>query len=86
MYLSGRDIPGRDERGAPVLDDSFLVVLHAGDGPAGFVLPDRPWAERYEVIVDTSREEQAREPGMAHPSGAQLTVPPRSVLLLRAVR
>jgi glycogen operon protein len=86
MYLSGRDIPGRDERGAPVLDDSFLIVLHAGDGPSGFVLPGRPWADRYEVVVDTSWEEQAQEPGVTHRSGSELTVPARSVLLLRAVR
>ncbi len=36
MYLSGRDIPGRDERGEQILDDSFLAVLHAGEGPVEF--------------------------------------------------
>ncbi|MEW2496793.1 glycogen debranching protein GlgX [Streptomyces nodosus] len=84
MYLSGRDIPGRDERGAPVTDDSFLAVLHAGDRPVDFVLPGPPWARRYEVVVDTSREEQARAPGPAHPSDAAITVPARCVLLLKA--
>ncbi|GHI04838.1 glycogen debranching protein GlgX [Streptomyces cellostaticus] len=83
MYLSGRDIPGRDERGAPVLDDSFLAVLHAGENPTGFVLPGPPWAERYEVLVDTSREDQTEAPGTVHPAGAQITVPARAVLLLR---
>jgi glycogen operon protein len=85
MYLSGRDIPGRDERGAPILDDSFLAVLHAGDRPVGFVLPGPPWAEHYEVVVDTSREEQAEPPGTVHRSGAAITVPARAVLLLRVV-
>ncbi|WP_445528889.1 glycogen debranching protein GlgX [Streptomyces cyslabdanicus] len=85
MYLSGRDIPGRDERGDPIVDDSFLAVLHAGDRPVGFVLPGPPWARRYEVVVDTSREEQARPPGTAHVSGATITVPARSVLLLEVV-
>ncbi|MEU6285280.1 glycogen debranching protein GlgX [Streptomyces sp. NPDC047028] len=83
MYLSGRDIPGRDERGAPVLDDSFLAVLHAGDHPAPFVLPGPPWAERYECVVDTSREDQSEPPGTVHPAGTGITVPARSVLLLR---
>ncbi|MEU1201969.1 glycogen debranching protein GlgX [Streptomyces sp. NPDC005813] len=85
MYLSGRDIPGRDARGVPVVDDSFLAVLHAGDRPVGFVLPGTPWAARYEVVVDTSREEQGEAPGVEHPAGASITVPPRSVLLLRVV-
>ncbi|MFI9376657.1 glycogen debranching protein GlgX [Streptomyces parvulus] len=84
MYLSGRDIPGRDERGEAICDDSFLAVLHAGAAPAEFVLPGPPWAERYEVLVDTGSEDQASEPGTAHPAGAPVTVPARTVLLLRA--
>ncbi|WCN03363.1 glycogen debranching protein GlgX [Streptomyces sp. M92] len=84
MYLSGRDIPGRDERGDQVVDDSFLAVLHAGGEPAGFVLPGPPWARRYEVVVDTGREEQAEAPDTAYPAGAEITVPGRTVLLLKA--
>ncbi len=84
MYLSGRDIPGRDEEGAPVVDDSFLAVLHAGADPVDFVLPGAPWAERYEVVVDTGREEQASAPGVEHRAGTAVTVPGRTVLLLRA--
>ncbi|CAM5600054.1 Glycogen debranching enzyme [Streptomyces hirsutus] len=41
MYLSGRDVPERDERGERVLDDSFLVILHAGDRPAAVRLRAR---------------------------------------------
>ncbi|MBV2353354.1 glycogen debranching protein GlgX [Streptomyces sp. J2-1] len=83
MYLSGRDIPGRDERGAPVLDDSFLTVLHAGDTPTPFVLPAAPWAERYEVLVDTSAERQDTAPGTVFEAGTEIVVPGRTVLLLR---
>ncbi|MET8577837.1 glycogen debranching protein GlgX [Streptomyces sp. NPDC005012] len=83
MYLSGRDIPGRDERGAPVVDDSFLVVLHADHRPVAFTLPGRPWADRYEVVVDTGLEDQEREPAAWHAAGDTVQVPPRTVLLLR---
>ncbi|MCY0940011.1 glycogen debranching protein GlgX [Streptomyces antarcticus] len=83
MYLSGRDIPGRDERGRQVTDDSFLTLLHAGDRPARWVLPGAPWAERYELVLDTSCEDQAAEPGTIHLGGETLTVPARSVLLFR---
>ncbi|GHE42625.1 glycogen operon protein GlgX homolog [Streptomyces capitiformicae] len=85
MYLSGRDIPGRDARGAPIVDDSFLAVLHAGDRPVSFVLPGTPWAERYEVVVDTTREEQTEGPGVVHRAGEAVTVPARAVLLLKVV-
>ncbi|MEU9190571.1 glycogen debranching protein GlgX [Streptomyces sp. NPDC048484] len=85
MFLSGRDIPGRDARGVPVTDDSFLAVLHAGDRPTDFVLPGPPWAESYEVVVDTSREEQEAAPGVVHRASDTITVPAQTVLLLRVV-
>ncbi|GAA2931528.1 glycogen debranching protein GlgX [Streptomyces enissocaesilis] len=84
MYLSGRDIPGRDARGAKVTDDSFLAILHAGDRPADFLLPGPPWARTYELVVDTSRESQESAPGTAHAGGGVITAAARSVLLLKA--
>ncbi|MFJ3925816.1 glycogen debranching protein GlgX [Streptomyces sp. NPDC090022] len=83
LYLSGRDIPGRDERGRAVTDDSFLALLHAGDRPVPWLLPDAPWASAYELVVDTSREEQEGPPGVRYRGGERITVPARSVLLLR---
>ncbi|MDX3457277.1 glycogen debranching protein GlgX [Streptomyces sp. ME02-8801-2C] len=85
MYLSGRDIPGRDARGAPIVDESFLAILHAGADPTSFVLPGAPWAERYEVVVDTSREEQGEAPGVGYSAGEEISVPGRAVLLLRVL-
>ncbi|MFD0422072.1 glycogen debranching protein GlgX [Streptomyces parvus] len=85
LYLSGRDIPGRDARGEPVTDDSFLAVLHAGAEPTSFALPGAPWGDAYELVLDTSREEQAEAPGTVLDGGTEVTVPARSVLLLRVV-
>ncbi|MFI5619119.1 glycogen debranching protein GlgX [Streptomyces sp. NPDC051567] len=85
LYLSGRDIPGRDERGRQVTDDSFLALLHSGERPVEWLLPGAPWAAEYELVVDTSREDQAAAPGSRHPGGRPLTVPARSVLLLKVV-
>ncbi|MGW5215986.1 glycogen debranching protein GlgX [Streptomyces sp. NPDC004051] len=84
MYLSGRDIPDHDERGEPVRDDSFLAVLHAGDAPVDVLLPGPPWARRYEVVLDTGREDQSAAPDAVHPADTTITVPGRTVLLLRA--
>ncbi|WP_414167901.1 glycogen debranching protein GlgX [Streptoverticillium reticulum] len=85
MYLSGRDIPQRGPTGGPVTDDSFLVILHAGPRPVRFLLPGPPWAESYELVADTSREDQQTAPGTRRRAGARTVVPARSVLLLRAV-
>ncbi|MCS0634139.1 glycogen debranching protein GlgX [Streptomyces sp. LP05-1] len=83
LYLSGRDIPGRDAHGEAITDVSFLAILHAAGAPASFRLPGEPWARSYEVVVDTSREDQSAEPGTVHPGGASLLVPERCALLLR---
>ncbi|MFD3868919.1 glycogen debranching protein GlgX [Streptomyces sp. NPDC058623] len=85
LYLSGRDIPGRDERGRQVTDDSFLALLHAGDRPVEWLLPGAPWAEEYELVLDTGRESQDVPPATRHRGGQILTVPGRSVMLLRVL-
>ncbi|MET9721519.1 glycogen debranching protein GlgX [Streptomyces zaomyceticus] len=83
LYLSGRDIPGRDERGEQITDDSFLAFLHAGPRPLDLRLPGPPWAETYELVVDTAAEDQSVTPGTVHRGGGILTVGARSMVLLR---
>ncbi|WP_299529184.1 glycogen debranching protein GlgX [uncultured Streptomyces sp.] len=85
LFLSGRDIPGRDARGEQVVDDSFLAVLHAGPEETAFLLPGPPWARRYALLLDTAREDQREAPGTEYRAGEELMVPARSVLLLRVV-
>ncbi|MET9374363.1 glycogen debranching protein GlgX [Streptomyces sp. NPDC002992] len=83
LYLSGRDIPGRDARGVQVTDDSFLAILHADHRPVAYRLPGPPWAESYELVLDTALENQSDAPGTVHRGGETVTVGARSVLLLR---
>ncbi|MFV5996458.1 glycogen debranching protein GlgX [Streptomyces sp. NPDC056231] len=83
LYLSGRDIPGRDARGEQVTDDSFLAILHAADRPSSFRLPGPPWARAYELVLDTSLEDQSTAPGTVHRGSELLAVPARAVVLLR---
>ncbi len=54
MYLDGRQLRHRNTRGEPIVDESFLLLLHSGDQDCDFSLPGRPWARRYEVVVDTT--------------------------------
>ncbi|MGW4076792.1 glycogen debranching protein GlgX [Streptomyces asiaticus] len=84
-YLSGRELPQRDPHGALVTDDSFLALLHAGPRPVSFTLPGPPWARGYELLLDTTREEQDAPPGTRLAAGSPIELPERSVLLLRAL-
>ncbi len=84
MYLSGRGIRTRGPRGERIVDDSFLLVLHAGDDDVAVRLPGPPWASSYVVELDTAQPDVAA--GGHVDVSATLTMPPRSALLLLALR
>ncbi|MFC4030806.1 glycogen debranching protein GlgX [Streptomyces polygonati] len=62
MYLSGQDIPQRGSRGEPLVDDSFLLIVHADHRPVDFRLPAEPWARSYELVLDTAEEDAVPDP------------------------
>jgi len=85
MYLDGRGLRHRDPRGRTVVDESFLLVLHAGDDPIDVALPGAPWADGYRVVIDTTAP--AGDPGgRVLAAGGPVTMPARSVLLLQVTR
>ncbi|WP_239001027.1 glycogen debranching protein GlgX [Jiangella asiatica] len=80
MYLNGEGIRSRGVRGERIVDESFLVWLHAGPEPLDVTLPAGIWASSYEVILDTAEALQGD-----HPAGTTVTLTDRSCLLLRVV-
>jgi isoamylase len=85
MYLDGRGIRHRDERGRAVQDDSYLVQLHAGPEPVTVHLPGPPWADGYEFAVSTEWATGA-PPRPAVVAPGPIEVPARCVWLLRVLR
>jgi glycogen debranching enzyme GlgX len=65
--------------GAHLDDASFLVLLHAGPDESAWSLPGQPWAESYEVVMDTGDVGTDRIDG-----GDDLYVVGRSLVVLRA--
>jgi isoamylase len=85
MYLSGTEIRQVGARGEPVVDDSYLIVFHAGLDATTFKLPGAPWANGYEVVLDSTTEySTARGEGTAIDAGADFKLPALSFVLLRA--
>jgi glycogen operon protein len=80
MYLSGQGIRTRGRQGERITDDSFLIVLHAGQTSCDVTLPGPPWAEGYEVEV-TSCDGLAPAPA----AGEVLAMKSFSSALLRVV-
>jgi glycogen operon protein len=85
MYLDGRGLRHRDERGQVIMDDSYLLLLHAGDQAGSFTLPGAPWAAEYEVVVDTAELGGAPRSSDTVAAGSELPVEARTSLLLRVV-
>jgi isoamylase len=85
MYLDGRGIRHRDEHGRPVVDDSYLVQLHAGPEPVTVQLPGPPWADGYELVVSTEYP-KGKPPETTIVAPGTVDMPPRSVWLLRVLR
>jgi glycogen operon protein len=84
MYLDGRGLRSRGVQGEPIVDDSYLLVLHSGDDLVSFTLPPAPWAASYEVVIDTASP--AGVGGAIVAGGSAIPIGPRTTLLLRVVR
>ncbi|MCA1824942.1 MAG: glycogen debranching protein GlgX, partial [Frankia sp.] len=82
MYLYGEGIHSRGPRGERIVDDSLLVVLHAGDRAVDVTLPAEPWAKAYDVLVDTA----APDADDHLRAGSSRALAPHSALLLRVTR
>jgi hypothetical protein len=61
--------------------------LHAGDDAGTFTVPAQPWADSYEVVLDTRCPGGQPEAGTAAIRGAtSIAVDARMCLLLRVCR
>jgi isoamylase len=86
MYLDGRGLRHRGDRGEQILDRSCLVLLHSGDESVEFTVPAKPWADGYEILVDTTEAGGCDDSFSVIEAGDTLLLEPRSVLLLRVLR
>jgi glycogen operon protein len=80
VYLNGLAIPYHDERGQPVLDDCFLLLLSAAHDPIDWTLP-AGLAPEWSVVLDTTT---MLEEGDVPDARKVLTLAGRSAVLLVA--
>jgi isoamylase len=82
VFLNGEAISEPGPRGDVVRDQGFLLLFNARGEPVTFRLPGAPYAPAWEQVIDTS----GRPAGDALAAPADLDVPARSVIVLRALR
>jgi isoamylase len=82
VFLNGDGIAEPGERGEQITDDSFLMLLNASPDDVAFTLPDGPYAEHWQQVLDTADTDAVAEPEPV-PAESQVKVTARSVVLMR---
>ncbi|MDQ3364017.1 MAG: glycogen debranching protein GlgX [Myxococcota bacterium] len=82
VYLDGNGFTVPDDRGEPIVDDTFLMIFHAAPEDARFTLPALKWGKVWTRVLDTERG-FAEGKAERHEAGSELEVVARSVWLLR---
>ena len=81
MFIAG-ELHAVHPDGTHVRDDSFLVLMHAGEEPIDFTLPGAPYGSAYRRILDTATG-QHRESDHDEPAGSTVPMPSRSLIVFR---
>jgi glycogen operon protein len=86
MWVDGSESLSRDRQGELVPDDSWLLLLHAGDDTVEVELPAARYGERFEPVLDSTTPRG--EPASTTPlkPGDMVELPARALLVFRAPR
>jgi len=82
VFLNGSGILLPDERGEPIVDDSFLIVFHAHPEDRAMKLPAVRWGAKWRRVLDTERGFAKNGNGEVLEAEAELHVIARSLWLL----
>ncbi len=80
-FLNGEAISEAGPRGEQIVDDSFLLIFHAGHEQIDFTVPPVWLGEAWDVVVDTA-DDDAVDRAPVGP-GDTVSVSARSVVVLR---
>jgi isoamylase len=83
IYLDGSDDPDQAQDGSLLVDDDFMVLVNSWWEPLGFVLPGTRPGAQWHAEID-SYDPASTAAAAALGAGEQVTVRPRSVVVLRA--
>lgn len=85
VYLNGKAIAEPDNRGNAIVDDSFLLMFNAHFDDIEFTLPPAQLGASWKLIVDTTESTGYPKDPQVINAGGTITVPSRSMMLLRQV-
>jgi isoamylase len=84
VFLNGQAIPTPNSRGERIVDDTFLILFNAHHERMAFVVPGGTFGNSWRVVLDTGTLAPISEEGGAvFPSGAEVPVAERSLVVLK---
>jgi len=84
LRLAGDAIEETDEKGQPIVDDTFLLLLNAHHEAIPFILPAHKARVRWELVLDTQDRVVPRVP--TYRAGENYPLEARSLAVLRLRR
>jgi glycogen operon protein len=84
VFLNGSEIPTQSRQGAPVIDDTFLILFNAWEGPIVFTLPAVSFGRRWTNELSTA-EPEVEAGAEIFPARGVVPVEGRSLVVLRRV-
>jgi isoamylase len=54
LFLNGNEFPYRSQRGEPVVDDSFLLLVNGHHEDVSFILPAKRWGQTWTLELSTA--------------------------------
>jgi len=90
VFLNGAGIPDLDQRGMPVVDDSFLMAFNAHYEDIDMTLPDADYGDDWRIVVDTTTgvvvgETYNTTEAEIVPAGGSIKVTARSLMVLQRI-
>jgi isoamylase len=84
VFLNGAEIPTQTAQGAPVIDDTFLILFNAWEEPIEFTLPAVSFGRRWAHELSTF-DPDLEPSDTVYPARGVVPVEGRSLVLLRRV-
>jgi isoamylase len=81
VFLDGQGMQVPDDRGEPILDDTFLIFFHASPEDAMFRMPDEKWGKAWRRVFDTERGFAEEERGEVYEACANVELLGRHLIL-----
>jgi glycogen operon protein len=55
LFLAGDALEEQDEKGQPILDDNFLLLVNGHYEPISFTIPDMVKVKSWRIMLDTAK-------------------------------